>query len=145
MQASCLNFWENLIAELGEAYSPMASCNKDISAYLVPNGTEGEVTYQSKPENSFRISDYWNWYANTKKCPDPNYVQCCNKSLPYPHSRPAEGLPSKPIKAICVACFHNGHYQTIYGEYYDQKTRKWGWREIAASEFVKKWRKENEV
>ena len=125
----CQEMFDNISMTLCETYEEMGSCNKDISAYLVPIGTTDEVTYHSKPELSFRISDHWNWYSNTKKCPDAKYIQCYCDELPYAKRRLAYGKASTPIFAICVCLFKNNKYHVVYGEYYDRKTKTWHWRE----------------
>lgn len=124
---SCQKYFKELSEVLKESYTVMNSCNKDTSAYLVPNGKESEVTYSSKPELSFRISDHWNWYSNLIKCPDPNYIQCYNKDLPFARKRLEEGKASKPIYGVCVALFRNGQYEVIHGEKFDRKTKEWQW------------------
>ena len=88
MMALCMAFFEELSNELPN-YTVVGSCNKDSSLYLVPNGTEDEITYYSKPAKSFRISDHWNWYANTKKCDNERYIQCLCVDLPYAKRREA--------------------------------------------------------
>lgn len=60
---NCEKFFEALCDMLSDRYEMLKSCNRDMSAYLCPIGTTSEVTYYSKPEGSFRISDHWNWYG----------------------------------------------------------------------------------
>ena len=127
----CKVFFDTLVNMIGDRYEILASCNQDVSAYLCPVGTSSEVTYHSKPEGSFRISDHWNWYANIKKCPDPKYIQCYCVDLPWAHKRPEEGIAGKPIKASCVCVFKDGRYHVIYGECYNRKTRTWSWIDIS--------------
>lgn len=123
----CAVFFNTLSNMLGDRYETLASCNQDISAYLCPAGTTSEVTYHGKPEGSFRISDHWNWYANTNKCSDPKYIQCYCTNLPWAHRRPAENKAGKPITASCVCIFRNGKYHVVFGECYDRKTKTWSW------------------
>ena len=66
-QAMCTEFFNDLCNELKDTHTLVKSCNKDYSAYLVPKGTEDQISYSSKPVGSYRISDHWNWYANIKK------------------------------------------------------------------------------
>lgn len=82
-KAKCTEFFEKLSEALKEDYVVMGSCNQDFSRYLVPVGTESQVSYMEKPENSFRISDHWNWFANVNKCPDEHYIQCLSVDLPW--------------------------------------------------------------
>lgn len=122
----CLEYFENLVEELKETHVLVVSCNQDSTLYLVPKGSEDQITYHSKPVNSYRFSDHWNWYANVRKCPDQHYIQCFNKDLPYPRRRPEPGKPSHPIAAMCVAYFgDDGLYHTVFGERFDRKTKKW--------------------
>lgn len=125
----CIQFFKELVAKLGDNYEVVGSCNHDISRYLCPVGTIDKVTYTSKPELSFRISDHWNWFSNVKKCPYPNYIQCYTHDLPGAHHRQAEGLASTPIKAVCVGIFIDGRYHIIFGETYNRLNRRWCWIE----------------
>lgn len=125
----CAKYFEELKDILKDTYSSIESCNKDISAYLVKNGTEREITYFSKPECSFRISDHWNWYSNIKKCPDEKYVQCDSISIPKARKRKEKGKASDPIKAIQVSFFYNGKYHVVFGEFFNFEKRTWEWLE----------------
>ena len=80
----CSDFFNVLAQALSSNYTVMGSCNKDVSAYLVPTGHEDEVSYYGKPENSFRVSDHWNWYSSLKKCSDQDEVQCHSIDIPRP-------------------------------------------------------------
>lgn len=124
---NCEKFFEALCDMLSDRYEMLKSCNRDMSAYLCPIGTTSEVTYHSKPEGSFRISDHWNWYANTNKCSDPGYIQCYCDELPWARRRPEEGKAGRPIMASCVCIFKNGKYHIVYGERFDRKTKTWMW------------------
>lgn len=125
-RAMCTEFFNDLCNELKDTHTLVKSCNKDYSAYLVPKGTEDQISYSSKPVGSYRISDHWNWYANIKKCPDENYVQCLNVDMPRAKSRPEEGKPSKPIFGICVAFFGADHkYHHVFGEKFDRRIKRW--------------------
>ena len=132
----CKIFFDELCNMLGEGYELLGSCNKDISAYLCPVGTTEKVTYKSKPELSFRISDHWNWYSNTKKCSDPKYIQCFSKDLPWVRKRLAEGKASKPIMASCVCLFRDGIYHVVYGECFNRKTKTWSWIENSPEKVI---------
>lgn len=136
--SACQAFFDELVSLLEETHRRMASCNNDISAYLVPNGTEEQVTYYGKPANSFRISDHWNWYSNLQKCSKPNYIQCLSVDVPRARMRLAEGKASKPIFAIQVCKIgDDGKYHCIYGERFNRKTRKWEWVESKPEEAIK--------
>ena len=128
----CTHFFDELGGILNSNYKIVGSCNKDFSAYLVPVGTEGQISYTDKPENSFRISDHWNWYSNIKKCPDESYVQCNSLSVPKAENRIAPGKASNPISAIQVAFFCKGSYYAVYGEYYNFQAKTWEWLDMNA-------------
>lgn len=123
----CSEAFKRLIDAFGESYEILESCNQDFSKYLCPKGTTNEVTYYSKPDLSFRISDHWNWYANVNKCSDENYIQCYSPDILEPREREEEGKPTKPRKAISIGLFINGSYKIIYGEYFDKETGEWSW------------------
>jgi len=126
----CNRFFDNMVVLLWSSHNEMGSCNKDASRYLVPSGTENEVTYNSKPRNSLRVSDHWNWYASTKKCSNEHYIQCLSVNAPYARKREAEGKASKPITAIQVCLLgDDDKYHVVYGEKYDKKTKTWTWIE----------------
>ena len=123
---ACMEYFNNLCNELKETHSLVGSCNKDCSLYLVPKGTEKEITYSSKPVNSYRFSDHWNWYSNIKKCSDPHYIQCFNIDAPRVKQRIEPGKASKPVLCICVAYFgEDEKYHHVYGEKFDRDKKKW--------------------
>lgn len=126
--AECRKFIEDLYEILGDDFTLMPSCNQDLSAYLVPAGTEDQVTYYGKPANSFRISDHWNWLSSLTRCSDPNLVQCSNVDIPWCRKRKSEGIPTKGLIGIQVAYYGNdGCYHCVFGEKFNRKTKKWSW------------------
>lgn len=137
----CRQFMLDLEKTIGIDYKHFNSCNRDISSYLIPKGTEKQITYHSKPEKSFRFSDHWNWYTNEKKCDDLNYVQCFSVNLPEPNNRIAYGKGSEPIRAIQIAFYFKGKYYAVFGDYYDFSSNKWKWidsypRDVAGLLFI---------
>ena len=133
----CSNFFKRLTTLLKDDYDVMGSFNVDQTLYLVPKGTEDQVTYHSKPAYSFRLSDHWNWYANIKKCSNERYIQCWAYDLPRPRKRKGPGLASEPIEAICVAMTRpNGSYKVIFGDHYTK--RNWIWIENNAYDIYEK-------
>lgn len=127
MQA-CLRFFYALAGMLTGDYEVVKSCNQDHSAYLVPLGTSEDITYYSKPDKSFRVSDHWNWYANVKKCENENYIQCWSVDLPFPRKREQDGKATEPRFAAQVAMIGNdGKYHVVFGEKFDRKTKQWLW------------------
>lgn len=135
--SACKIFFDQLTSLLEESHRRMDSCNNDISAYLVPKGTEEQVSYYGKPANSFRISDHWSWYSNLKKCEKPHYIQCLSVDVPRAKKRPDVGKASKPIFAIQVSYIEDdGKYHCVYGEKFDPKTKKWSWVESKPEEVL---------
>ncbi len=114
--STCKKYFYELADELSSTHEIVGSCNHDVSLYLIPKGSIGELSYSSKPENSYRFSDHWNWYANVNKNPDENYIQCHNVDLPGPSKRLAPGKASKPVYGVCVAKFKDGKYHTVCGD-----------------------------
>ena len=133
----CRSFFDELVKLLPN-YNAVASCNKDLSAYLVPKGTEDQITYAGKPVYSFRVSDHWNWKTSLNKNPDEQYVQCYTKDLPWCKRRTAPRKASPAILA-CAVCFYDSDnlYHVIYGEKFDRKTKTWSWIETNPNDLVK--------
>lgn len=125
----CREKWQE-IKNNNKGYVEVKSCNKDISMYLVPDAKSiKQITYASKPEFSYRFSDHWNWYANTKENSDESYIQCYSSDLLEPFDRMADGKASNPIFAISIGFFEDGEYHVIFGDKYDFDARKWVWVE----------------
>lgn len=125
---ACKRFFADLSKELEETYTIVGSCNQDNSVYLVPNGTEDQITYYGKPAKSFRISDHWNWYSNINKCSNPNYIQCLSVDAPYAFKRNDDGKATKPRMLCQVAVVgEDGKYHAVFGEVFDRKTKRWSW------------------
>ena len=124
----CLKFFAELVEALEDTHELVASCNNDNTMYLVPKGTADQITYNGKPDNSYRFSDHWNWYANTSKCQNEKYIQCWNVDMPRVKDRPAPGKPSSPIFASAVAKIgKDGKYHTIFGEKWSKNKKEWSW------------------
>lgn len=135
---SCIEFMNKLAMELKDQYEFVGSCNKDVSAYLIPNGTISELSYYGKPKLSFRVSDHWNWFSNVKKCKDRYHVQCHSVDMPRPRCRlhDDEG-PTKPRIGWQVAIFGNdGRYHHVFGERFDRENHAWVWEEKQISEVL---------
>lgn len=133
----CRDVFDKVAAILQENYNVIASCNKDLSAYLVPIGTESEISYHSKPEFSFRVSDHWNWYSNLKKCSDEKYIQCESVDMPRAKPRKGYGMASQPVIGAQVCYFgKDGKYHCVYGEFYNRKKHCWSWMEKAPEEIA---------
>ena len=123
----CASFLYKLADILKEDYEVIGSCNRDQSCYLIPKGTEKEVTYYGKPLFSFRVSDHWNWYSNVKKCRKLDYIQCNSLDIPEAKEREDERA-TEPIVGCQVAIQGtDGNYHHVFGEKYDRKTRSWSW------------------
>lgn len=125
----CANFIESLACLLGPKYVLVPSCNQDISRYLIPAGSESELSYYGKPDKSFRFSDHWNWYSSTYKCTDETMVQCKSLDIPWARKREEPGKATKPRYGlqVCVYSAADGCYHHIYGDKFDRKTKTWTW------------------
>lgn len=128
---ACLDFICTLAEALSETYELVGSCNKDTSMYLIPKGTIDELSYYGKPALSFRYSDHWNWFSNTKKCKDRYHIQCHSVNIPWPEWRRSDS-----DKATCartgfqVAIYgKDKQYHHVFGDYFNRETRKWKWKE----------------
>lgn len=123
-------FFMVLSSILEKTHMVVSSCNRDLSQYLIPKGTLSQLTYHSKPDLSFRISDHWNWYAALYKCEDEHYIQCYTQDMPWTRRREREGMASKPVLGTSVCVMGgDGKYHVVYGEVFDRKSKKWGWLE----------------
>ena len=126
----CLEYFYKLADKLRETHEIIPSCNNDCSMYLIPKGSIADLSYTSKPSDSYRFSDHWNWYENLNKCEDPHYIQCYNVDMPWAFKRKEEGMASKPIMGCAVAYFdQDKKYHTIFGRTFDRKNKTWSWRE----------------
>ncbi len=133
----CKKCFEELEYLLTASYESVGSCNKDSSMYLCPKGTLHQISYYSKPMNSFRISNHWNWYSNLKKCKDAEYIQCFSVDIPMPKDRINPGKASRPRFGTQVAFFGDDNkYHCIYGDKYDSQTEEWSWVESNPEEVM---------
>lgn len=132
----CVNYFNKLAEKLKDTHEVVGSCNKDMTVYLVPKGTADQITYRSKPANSYRLSDHWTWYASIKKCSDPSYIQCQNASMPpYPRPRLGKEGASRPWMGWQVAkTDEHGVYHGIVGYMYDRYLKCWTWVEVDETE-----------
>lgn len=125
----CMKFMENLAELLKDQYTFGKSPIATKTLHLVPNGTEDENTYYSKPLYSFRCSDHWNWYANTKKCSNYWYIQCYNEDVFWAEKRKGTGA-TKPVYCTNVSFFgYDQKFHCVYGEKFDRKTKTYSWIE----------------
>ena len=135
----CNKFIEKLAGLLGDKYEMVASCNKDASRYLVPVGTRDQITWYGKPANSFRVSDHWSWFTNTKNCSIRNYIQCYSRDMPVPKPRPhndPDGA-TKAVRGTAVAVqATDGTYRCVYGDKYDRVRHRWSWVESDPLEVI---------
>lgn len=123
---ACRAYFMELVQKLKDTHVLVPSCNRDKSLYLVPIGTEDQITYLSKPLDSYRYSDHWSWYSTLEKCPVDWYVQCFNYDLPKPKRREAYGKASKPIYAIQVAYYDGDRkYHHVFGEKFIRNENRW--------------------
>ena len=136
----CQNFFKELSNVLVETHDTIGSCNNDISMYLIPKGSESDLSYYGKPDESFRISDHWNWYSSAKKCSNLKLVQCESVDIPWSRKREEDGKATKPIYGIQVAYYGKDHkYHHVFGEKFDRKTKRWIWVENDIKDVVNKY------
>lgn len=137
---ACRKFMQKVADECGKdgAWKLVGSCNHDASVYLVPAGTEDQISYYGKPADSLRFSDHWNWYSNLKKCKIEGMVQCRSVDMPRTAHRTEPGKPSRPKFGIQVAYFdeQDGAYHHVFGEKFDRRTRSWTWVETDPKDTV---------
>lgn len=134
----CRQFIESLYDILQDEYVLMPSCNKDLSAYLVPKGTESEVSYYGKPIKSFRISDHWNWFSSLVRCSDPDLVQCRNIDIPRGRKREKPGMPTRGIVGAQVAYYGtDGYYHCVFGEKFNRRAKTWNWIDASPIQVAK--------
>lgn len=136
----CRKFFDELADILQDSHIVYGSCNRDLSAYLVPKGTENQVTYYSKPVGSFRVSDHWNWFSSKKNCKDLNVVQCRSLDMPWCRKRDSKNpeMAVKPRIGCQVGYFDQDNcYHCVYGECFDRKTKTWSWMDNSATTVAK--------
>lgn len=124
----CHAFWSELVEKMAEkGYVLQKSDTGTTAEYLFREGDEKYLSWLNKPKRSFRIADFWSWYANTDKCiAPPNYVQCLNVDFGWVKKRPDPIWGTHPKKGWAVAYTEDGyHYNTIFGRKFDGWSRKW--------------------
>lgn len=135
----CNQFIDKLAELLGDKYEMVASCNRDLSRYLIPAGTKDQITYYGKPANSFRVSDHWSWFSSLKKCSVRNYIQCYSRDLPVPKARPRNNPDgaTKAVRGTQVAVqTEDGTYRCVFGDKYDRTRHRWTWVEADPKEVI---------
>lgn len=141
-RVECMCFFDKL-AELlkPHGYRIVESCNKSSvfpSMYLIPEGTESELSYYGKPILSFRLSEHWNWYSSLKKCEDPWRIQCFNRDIPWARKRKSPTSASEPLFGWQVAFYGpDKEYHHVFGSKFDRKTRTWSFERTKAEDIVK--------
>lgn len=134
--AKCQAFMAKLYEKL-TGYEMDQSPYSNESSYCIPVGTNEQNSFYSKPMYSFRCSSHWNWYANTRKCSIPTYIQCNNLDVPHVRNRIEPGRASQPVMAYQVAFFGDDkRFHCVYGEKFDRKTKKWEWVESSVDDVV---------
>lgn len=137
---ACLKFFQKLADALNESYIVYGSCNQDISQYLVPKGTENDISYYGKPVKSFRISDHWNWYSNLKKCKNPDYVQCESTDIPPAAPRKDSYHASNPQYGLQVAIqLDDGKYHHVFGDKWNALKNCFDWIENDPADIVRRY------
>lgn len=136
---ACEKFLREVQRILNGRYEIVGSCNKDISKYLIPIGTEKQITYYGKPELSFRISDHWNWYSNLRKCSNRSYVQCESADMPAAREREDERA-TNPRRGLQVAIQGtDGKYHHVFGYKWNPETKEFCWVQNDPMDICRKW------
>lgn len=125
---ACKEFWAKLVeimTKKGYVWQP--SDTGTTAEYLFREGEESQLSWMGKPKKSFRIGDFWSWYANTETCLAPSgHIQCLNTDFGYVKKRPDPVKGTSPRKGWAVAYTEDGyHYYTIFGRKLDKKTGEW--------------------
>lgn len=133
---TCKMFIQEVADILADTYELVGSCNRDASLYLIPKGTNEELSYYGKPDRSLRFSDHWNWYSNLNKCKDEQMVQCRSLDMPWARKREMPGKASKPRFGIQVCLYDAADkcYHIVYGDKFDRKNKTWTWIENSAKD-----------
>lgn len=135
-KTACFEFFTKL-AEMLPDYKIVEGCTKGVSTYLVPSGTEDQITWYGKPVGSFRVSHIWNWYANPANCDAMDVVQCESVDMPEVRDRTGEDRGSVPWKGYQVAYYgKDGVYHHVFGVRYDRKLKRWFWNAYTTPEDV---------
>jgi hypothetical protein len=136
---ACMKFFNILAEELSDDYEVVGSCNKDASVYLIPKGTIDDLSYYGKPLMSFRFSDHWNWFSNTKKCKDRYHIQCNSVNIPWPNwRRHDDDSATRPRTGFQVAFYGKDKaYHHVFGDCFDREKRKWTWKEKTVQQVIK--------
>lgn len=137
-KAKCREYFNSLREILKETHEVQSNKTRDNhpDKYLFPKGKRSEITYSSKPKDSFRFSSKWNFYKNGKG-EDLEEVQCYSEDFPNAHTDSKGIGPQGSVLAYSV-CFYgdDGHYHVVYGERYNRKTGKWDWVESSPEDAV---------
>lgn len=99
--------WQKLYEFLKPmGYVLVHSCNKDETVYLVPAGTEDQISYSGKPENSYRLSGHWHW-----KSPKGPGIQCPLEGMPDPGEPNEDGFAPSQCNEYIIAKYEGGLYR----------------------------------
>ena len=125
---ACSQFWTELSNRLKErGYILQLSDTGTTAEYLLKEGDEKYLTWRNKPRESFRIANFWSWYANTETCLAPAaYIQCLNADFGRikPRHDPVKG--TSPRMGWAVAYTKDGYYyHTVFGKKYDRSKKQW--------------------
>ena len=123
---ACMKFWRKLCKMMAEkGYQLQASDTGTNAEYLFPAGTRRDLTWLGKPKKSFRVANFWNWFANFENCLAPwNHIQCLNVDFGYTQPRKS-ARATRPKMGWAVAYTEDGYrYHTVFGWKF---TREGGW------------------
>ena len=145
--ALCEEFFYELSQRLYPFYEtigvPKTCYQKYGSKYLIPFGSDYQLTRFLIPMLSFRMSDHWNWRPNEKKYNDEienTAIQRYCVDMPPVRFRKNLEKSTKPQMGILIAiCDSEGIYHCVYGDKYLPKTHSWCWVDSTPKNVIKKW------
>lgn len=140
----CKVFMNELFDELNQSfkdYHPIMETSPFCpnSGYICREEEKNMNSWNSKPKDSFRCSDHWNWYANLNKCEDEHYIQCYTKDAIWtrPRYEKCKEHGTKPRMSAMVGYFGSDNmFHCIYGEKFNRNTKTWTWCESDPKEIV---------
>ena len=143
----CEEFFYELSQRLYPFYEMIGITNNHYqkygSRYLIPFGSDYQVSRFSMPMLSFRMSDHWNWKPNEKEYYDEiesTAIQRYCIDMPPVRLRKNLDRATKPQMGILIAiCDSEGIYHCVYGDKYFHKTHSWGWVDNDPKNVIKKW------
>ena len=144
----CDEFFYELSQRLYPFYETIGVTNvhyqKYGSRYLIPFGSDYQISRFSLPVFSFRMSDHWNWKPNENKYSESEIentaVQRYCIDMPPARLRKNSDRATKPQFGVLIAIYDSkGIYRCVYGDKYYSETHSWGWLDSNPEDVIRKW------